>query len=53
MGAIIFLFYKLGFWLDKNYPNDKIYYFKVLTIVGVFLAMYNVNRQISEINKTN
>jgi ATP synthase protein I len=52
MGAIIFLFYKLGFWLDKNYPNDKIYYFKILTIVGVFLAMYNVNRQVSEINKT-
>ena len=51
MGAIIFLFYKLGFWLDKNYPNDKIYYFKILTSVGVFLAMYNVYRQISEINK--
>jgi hypothetical protein len=52
MGAIIFLSYKLGFWLDENYPNDTIFYYKVVTMLGVFLAMYNVNRQVTEINKS-
>ena len=51
MGAIIFLFYKLGFWLDANYPNDNIYYYKAITLLGVFLALYNVYRQVNEIGK--
>jgi uncharacterized membrane protein YiaA len=52
MGVIVFLSYKLGFWLDENYPNNKIYYYKVVTMVGVFLALYNVHRQVTEINKS-
>jgi Putative F0F1-ATPase subunit Ca2+/Mg2+ transporter len=52
MGAIIFLSYKFGFWLDENYPNKTIYYYKLVTMFGVFLAMYNVNRQVTEINKS-
>jgi ATP synthase protein I len=51
MGVIVFLSYKLGFWLDENYPNNKIFYYKVVTMFGVFLAMYNVYRQVNEINK--
>ncbi len=51
MGIIIFVFYKFGFWLDANYNNPKIYYFKVFTIIGVFLALYNVYRQVTEIGK--
>ncbi len=51
MGIIIFLFYKLGFWLDTNYPNQKVIYYKLLTMVGVFIALYNVYRQVKNINK--
>jgi len=52
MGVIIFLFAYLGSWLDDNYPNPKFYYNKILIIVGVALAMYNVHRQVNEINKS-
>ncbi|SHG51343.1 AtpZ/AtpI family protein [Flavobacterium defluvii] len=52
MGVIIFLFSYLGTWLDENHPSEKIYYNKVLVMVGVALALYNVIRQVNEINKT-
>ncbi|WP_163409500.1 AtpZ/AtpI family protein [Flavobacterium ajazii] len=52
MGVIIFLFSYLGTWLDENHPSQKIYYNKVLVMVGVGLALYNVIRQVNEINKT-
>lgn len=51
MGIIIFLFNKLGVWLDENYSSTKVYYYKVLTCVGVFLALYNVYRQVNQIEK--
>ncbi len=51
MGVIIFLFAYLGDWLDENHPHPKFYYNKVLVLVGVFLALYNVIRQVNEINK--
>jgi hypothetical protein len=51
MGAIIFLFSYLGNWLDENHPSTKVYYVKVMVLVGVFLALYNVFRQVNEINK--
>ena len=51
MGLIIFLFYKLGFWLDNNYENKSIYYYKLFTLLGVFIALYNVYRQVLEIGK--
>lgn len=51
MGAIIFIFAWIGTWLDENHPNPKIYYNKVLIVVGVFLALYNVIRQVNELNK--
>lgn len=51
MGAIIFLFSYLGRWLDENHPNSRIYFSKLLIIVGVFVALYNVMRQVNEINK--
>lgn len=51
MGVLIFLFAYLGHWLDENHPSPEVYYVKILVIVGVFLAMYNVYRQVNEINK--
>ena len=52
MGVIIFLFAYLGTWLDENHPSPKVYYTKILVMVGVALALYNVYRQVNEINKT-
>lgn len=52
MGVIIFLFAYLGNWLDENHPSTKVYYIKILVMVGVALALYNVHRQVSEINKS-
>lgn len=52
MGVIIFLFSYGGNWLDENYPSPKVYYNKILVMVGVVLALYNVIRQVNEINKS-
>lgn len=51
MGIVIFLSYKLGFWLDENYPHQRIQYYKLITLIGVFLALYNVYRQVNQISK--
>lgn len=51
MGIIIFVFYKIGFWLDADYASEKVFYYKIFTLVGVFLALYNVYRQVNEIGK--
>ena len=52
MGVIIFLFAYGGNWLDENHPNPKVYYNKILVMVGVVIALYNVIRQVNEINKS-
>lgn len=51
MGAIVFVFAWGGKWLDGRYPNPNNLYVKVLTMVGVAIAMYNVHRQLQAINK--
>lgn len=51
MGAIVFLFAWGGKWLDANYPNKHDIYVKILTVAGVGIAFYNLNRQLKEINK--
>jgi len=52
MGVIVFLFSQLGQWLDHKFPNKHTIYVKILTIVGVALAFYNIARQLKEINKS-
>lgn len=52
MGVIIFLFSYFGNWLDEKYPNSHNVYVKILTLVGVVIAFYNINRQLKEINKS-
>lgn len=52
MGVIIFLFAYLGSWLDEKYPNPHNVSVKILTLVGVAIAFYNINRQLKEINKS-
>ena len=52
MGAIIFLFAYFGNWLDDKYPNTYNVFVKILTLVGVAIAFYNINRQLKDINKS-
>lgn len=52
MGVIVFLFSKLGQWLDQKFINKYNLYVKILTMVGVAIAFYNISRQLKEINKS-
>lgn len=52
MGIVIFLFAYLGKWLDTNYPNKHSVYVKVLTLVGVAIAFYNLNQQLKKLNES-
>ncbi|QBN19314.1 AtpZ/AtpI family protein [Flavobacterium nackdongense] len=52
MGAIIFLFAYFGNKLDEKYPNPHNIFVKILTLAGVAIAFYNINRQLKEINKS-
>ena len=49
MGMVIFLFAYLGQYLDEKYQSEN--YVKIFTVVGVILAMYNVIRQVNQLNK--
>ena len=51
MGVIVFVFAYAGNWLDSHYPNKHNLYVKCLTLLGVAIAFYNINRQLKEINK--
>ena len=52
MGVIVFLFAYGGNWLDEKYPNSNNWYVKILTLLGVAISFYNINRQLKEINKS-
>ena len=52
MGVIIYLFSYLGGWLDKEYPNKHTLFVKILTLIGVAIAFYNLNRQLKDINSS-
>ena len=50
MGVIVFAFAYAGKWLDERYSKEEHLYVKILVVVGVGLALYNVNRQVKDIN---
>jgi F0F1-type ATP synthase assembly protein I len=52
MGVIIFLFSYFGSWLDLKFVNKHNVFVKILTLVGVAIAFYNINRQLKDINKS-
>ncbi|HEY0091664.1 MAG TPA: AtpZ/AtpI family protein [Flavobacterium sp.] len=52
MGVIVFAAAYFGKWLDEKYANPNNLYVKILTMVGVAIAFYNLNRQLKEINKS-
>lgn len=49
MGMVIFLFSYLGQYLDAKYQSEN--YVKIFTVLGVFLALYNVIRQVNQMSK--
>ena len=51
MGVVIFVFAYAGNWLDSSYPNKHNLYVKILTLLSIVIAFYNLNRQLKEINK--
>lgn len=52
MGVIIFLFAYFGEWLDVEYSNTNNWFVKILVLVGVAVAFYNLNRQLKSIDKS-
>lgn len=51
MGVIVFLFAYIGKWLDSKYINPHNLFVKSLTLLGVAIAFYNINRQLKDINE--
>ncbi|HEU4496045.1 MAG TPA: AtpZ/AtpI family protein [Flavobacterium sp.] len=51
MGIIIFGFTYAGMWLDERYPNKFSVWTIVLCLFSVGLALYNVIRQVKNLDK--
>lgn len=51
MGIIIFVFTYGGMSLDEKYPNKYHLFTVVLSLVSVLIALYNVIRQVKNLNK--
>lgn len=49
MGLTIYLGSKLGEWLDVKFGNSEQLYYKIVTLLAVFLAMFSVIRQVLNI----
>lgn len=49
MGAVIFLMNRLGMYLDERNHSEN--YTKWLTLLGVFLSIYHVIKQVLLLNK--
>jgi len=52
MGIIIFSFTYLGMWLDEKYTDTSVFTI-VLSLTSVFLSLYNIIRQVKNLNKEN
>ena len=54
MGIVIFLFTYFGTWLDEKYSEgSSSLYTIIFSLLSVFIALYNVIRQVKNINKNN
>lgn len=51
MGITIVVFAFIGDWFDEKYKITNKLFVTILTLVGVFLALYNVIAQVNNINK--
>ncbi len=50
MGITIYLFIKLGKWLDIKYPQDFKLFSMIGTILGVLISLYLVNKKLQKLN---
>lgn len=51
MGATIFAFAWFGGWLDEKYGNTENSNKIIFSLVGVFLSLYYVIKQVNQLNK--
>lgn len=51
MGVIILAFTLLGIWLDGKYSDGSSTFTIILSLLSVFIALYNVIRQVKNLNK--
>ena len=51
MGIIIAAGVLLGIWLDKKFPNDFSAFTIGLSLLGVFIALYQVIRRVIKLSK--
>ena len=51
MGVIIYLFVRLGKWLDATYNNNEKLYIIFCTLFGVAVSLYVVVKQLNRINR--
>lgn len=49
MGLTIYLGSLLGAWVDSKVGNTNQLYYKIITLLAVFLAMFSVIRQVLNI----
>lgn len=53
MGLTIYLGSKLGEWLDVKFNNTDQLYYKIVTLIAVFIAMFSVIKQVITITNKN
>lgn len=53
MGVTIYLGSKLGEWLDVKFNNTNQLYYKMVTLIAVFIAMYAVIKQVLNLTNSN
>ena len=54
MGIVIFIFTYFGMWLDEKYSEESSSLYTIIfSLLSVFIALYNVIRQVNNINKNN
>jgi F0F1-type ATP synthase assembly protein I len=51
MGVTIFLGAYLGKYLDEKFPSEKKWFTIICTLLFVVISLYNVLRQVNQINK--
>ncbi|UJH90230.1 AtpZ/AtpI family protein [Antarcticibacterium sp. 1MA-6-2] len=51
MGIIIAAGVFIGIWLDKKYPNEYSGFTIGISLLGVFIALYQVIRKVTQMSK--
>ncbi len=51
IGIIIYVFFKIGEWVDAKYNQSGKLYTNILTLVGVFFAIYTIVKEAIKLGK--